>query len=79
MVLLAEPLDTRELFLDAVRAGVLFAPGYQFLHDGRTSRGMRLSIALATPAEIRRGIALLGALARERLREQDHRSGRVDV
>lgn len=77
---LPEPLDTRELFLDAVRAGVLFAPGHQFLHDGRSSRGMRLSIALATPAEIRRGIALLGALARERLREQDHhRSSRVDI
>ena len=77
---LPEPLDTRELFVDAVRAGVLFAPGYQFLQDGRASRGMRLSIALATPAEIRRGIALLGALVRDRLREQGaHRAGRIDV
>ncbi len=75
-----EPLDTRELFVDAVRAGVLFAPGHQFLLDGRGSSGMRLSIALATPAEIRRGIALLGALVRERLREQgSQRASRIDV
>lgn len=72
---LPEPLDTRELFADALRAGVLVAPGFQFLHDGRASRGMRLSIALETPEEIRRGIALLGALARDRL---GSRSGRRD-
>ncbi len=79
-VQLPEPLDTRELFVDAVRAGVLFAPGHQFLHDGRASGGMRLSIALATPEEIRRGIALLGALVRERMRSQGtHRATRIDV
>jgi len=77
---LPAPLDTRELFVDAVRAGVLFAPGHQFLLDGRASSGMRLSIALASPAQIRRGVALLGALVRDRLRAQGARpGGRVDI
>ena len=65
---LPERLDTRELLADAVRAGVLFAPGYQFHHDGRPSRGLRLSLALADEDAIRRGVAALAAVVRERLR-----------
>ncbi|MCP5056516.1 MAG: PLP-dependent aminotransferase family protein [bacterium] len=76
---LPEPLDTRELFADALRAGVLIAPGFQFLHDGRASRGMRLSIGLSNPEEIRRGIALLGALVRERLGARKARRAHVHV
>ncbi len=62
---LPEPLDTRDLFADALRAGVLFAPGYQFHADGRSSRGLRLSIALAGRDEIREGIRRLGRVACE--------------
>lgn len=76
---LPEPLDTRELFADALRAGVLIAPGFQFLHDGRASRGMRLSIGLSSPEEIRRGIALLGALVRERLGSGSARRAQVYI
>ncbi len=76
---LPEPLDTRDLHADALRAGVLIAPGFQFLHDGRPSRGMRLSIALAEPEAIRRGIAVLGDLARERLHEREGRRGQIHV
>ncbi|MCP5068746.1 MAG: PLP-dependent aminotransferase family protein [bacterium] len=73
------PLDTRELFADALRAGVLIAPGFQFLHDGRASRGMRLSIGLSNSGEIRRGIALLGALVRERLGARNAHRAQVHV
>jgi 2-aminoadipate transaminase len=65
---LPEPLDSRDLFADALRAGVLFAPGSQFRPDGRPSRGLRLSLAQAAPERIREGVARLGRIARERLR-----------
>jgi DNA-binding transcriptional MocR family regulator len=61
-------VDTAELLPEAVRAGVLFAPGFQFSHDRRPSSGLRLSIALAGEEEIRRGVALLAGSVRERLR-----------
>jgi DNA-binding transcriptional MocR family regulator len=61
-------IDTAELLPDAVRAGVLFAPGFQFRHDRRPSSGLRLSLALAGEDEIRRGVAALGHVVRERLR-----------
>ncbi len=60
-------VDTRDLLADAGRAGVQFAPGSQFFHDGRSSRGMRLTVAQADEEEIRRGVAALGRLVRERL------------
>jgi len=61
-------IDTADLLGDAMRAGVLFAPGFQFRHDRRPSSGLRLSIALAGEEETRRGIAALGRVVRERLR-----------
>jgi DNA-binding transcriptional MocR family regulator len=61
-------IDTAELLPDAVRAGVLFAPGFQFRHDRRPSSGLRLSLALAGEDEIRRGVAALARVVRERLR-----------
>jgi len=64
---LPEPLDSLDLHAEAMRAGVLFAPGYQFHHDGRSSGGLRLTIALADETAIRRGVAALARLVRERL------------
>ena len=61
-------IDTAELLPDAVRAGVLFAPGFQFRQDRRPSSGLRLSLALAGEDEIRRGVAALAGVIRERLR-----------
>jgi DNA-binding transcriptional MocR family regulator len=66
---LPESIDTRDLLADALRAGVLFAPGHQFQHDARRSRGLRLSIALAEPEAIRRGVTALARVVRERLRD----------
>jgi DNA-binding transcriptional MocR family regulator len=63
---LPEGVDTHELLPDAVSAGVLFAPGYQFNHDGRASRGLRLTFAMADEAEVRRGVAALARAIRER-------------
>ncbi|HTY18743.1 MAG TPA: PLP-dependent aminotransferase family protein [Myxococcota bacterium] len=61
-------IDTADLLPDAVRSGVVFAPGFQFRHDRRPSSGLRLSLALAGEDEIRSGIAALGGVVRERLR-----------
>lgn len=65
---LPEFVDTAELLADGARRGVLFAPGFQFRSDPRPSSGLRLSIALAGEDEIRRGVAVLAAAVRERLR-----------
>jgi DNA-binding transcriptional MocR family regulator len=64
---LPEPLDSREIHADALRAGVLVAPGFQFHHDGRPSRGFRLSIAQADEEAIREGVRRLGRVVSERL------------
>ena len=60
-------IETRDLLPDAASRGVLFAPGYQFHHDGRPSSGLRLSIAIADEASIRRGVAALACVVKERL------------
>jgi len=65
---LPELLDARDVFADAARAGVLVAPGHQFHCDGRPSQGLRLTFAVADETAIRRGVALLGGVVRERLR-----------
>lgn len=57
-------IDTRSLLGDAVRAGVLYAPGSQFLPDRGPSRAMRLTIARAGADAIRRGVAALGGVVR---------------
>lgn len=61
-------LDTAALLPEALREGVLFAPGFQFRHDHRPSSGLRLSYAQADEAALRRGVASLGRAVRERLR-----------
>jgi DNA-binding transcriptional MocR family regulator len=64
---LPEPLDSRELLAEAARAGVLFAPGYQFHLDGRPSTGLRLSFSAADEPAIERGVGLLAEIAQARL------------
>ena len=59
-------VDTRDLLADAAREGVLFAPGSQFFVDHGASRGLRLTMAQANEAEIRRGVAILGEVVRRR-------------
>jgi DNA-binding transcriptional MocR family regulator len=71
---LPEDIDTAELLAEAVRGGVLFAPGFQFRCDRRPSNGLRLSIALAGEDEIRRGVAVLGQTLRERLAREPRRA-----
>lgn len=68
-------LDTRNLFSEAKRAGVLFVPGYQFHHDGRPSHAMRLTTALADTDEIKRGIEILAQVVKSHL-AQSHRATR---
>ncbi len=64
---LPEEIETRDLLADSARRGVLFAPGSQFHHDGRASNGLRLSIAVADEASIRRAVAVLAGVVAERL------------
>jgi DNA-binding transcriptional MocR family regulator len=62
-------IDTGELLADARRAGVMFAPGSLFHHDGRPSPAMRLTFALSDADAIRRGVAALARVVRSRLEE----------
>ncbi len=79
---LPEGLDSRALLPVAHQAGVAYAPGYQFHHDGRPSRALRLTTALADCAAIERGVAALGeALRRElaRRRSEASRGASINV
>jgi len=73
------PLDTRELLTDAIGAGVLFAPGSQFNHDGRASRCLRLTFAMADAAALRRGVECLSEVVRRRLARASWGSAGVHV
>ncbi|GMQ76519.1 MAG: GntR family transcriptional regulator MpaR [Gammaproteobacteria bacterium] len=69
-------IDSRALLREAQTAGVMFAPGHQFHHDGRLSTGLRLTTALADSSEIRRGIEILGRLVRTQLAARTPRVAR---
>jgi len=64
---LPDGCDTGELLADAIGAGVLFAPGFQFNHDGRPSNCLRLTFAMAGSDELERGVKILAAVVRDRL------------
>jgi DNA-binding transcriptional MocR family regulator len=72
---LPESIDTRDLLTDAVGAGVLFAPGSQFNHDGRASRGLRLTFAMAASEDLRLGVSRLARCVRERLERRPAAAG----
>jgi GntR family transcriptional regulator/MocR family aminotransferase len=76
---LPEGLDTDELLADAVGAGVLFAPGFQFNHDGRASRCLRLTFAMVDVEPLRRGVTILAGVVRERLARGTRRTARVHI
>jgi DNA-binding transcriptional MocR family regulator len=76
---LPEGVDTGELLADAVGAGVLFAPGYQFNHDGRTSSCLRLSYAMADIQQLQRGVKILARLVRARLANGTRSVARVHI
>jgi 2-aminoadipate transaminase len=75
---LPEGVDTRDLLSDADVAGVLFAPGSQFNHDGRSSNGLRLTFAMAEPEALRAGASALARVVAERL-EGKPRINRVQI
>jgi DNA-binding transcriptional MocR family regulator len=64
---LPEGLQTSDLLADAVGAGILFAPGAQFNHDGRPSRCLRLTYAMAESEALRSGVTTLARVVRERM------------
>jgi GntR family transcriptional regulator/MocR family aminotransferase len=76
---LPEPIDTGDLLTDAIGAGVLFAPGSQFNHDGRPSRCLRLTFAMAESADLRLGVARLARCIRERSGRRPRASAGVHI
>ena len=74
---LPEGVETSDLLPDAVRAGVLFAPGAQFNHDGRASRCLRLAFAMAGSDALRTGVRALAQVVRERIEAEPRRPARV--
>jgi GntR family transcriptional regulator/MocR family aminotransferase len=64
---LPERVETRDLLSDAAIAGVFFAPGSQFNHDGRPSNCLRLTFAMAEPEALRVGVSALARVVAERL------------
>jgi DNA-binding transcriptional MocR family regulator len=76
---LLEGIDTSELLTDAAGAGVLFAPGALFNHDGRSSHCLRLTFALADEQALRRGVAILGEVVRKRGAVAGRRADRIHI
>jgi DNA-binding transcriptional MocR family regulator len=75
---LSEEIETRDLLSDAAVAGVFFAPGSQFNHDGRSSNCLRLTFAMAEPEALRFGVSVLAQLVAKRLEEKP-RINRVQI
>jgi len=76
---LPAPLESREVYADALREGVLVAPGFQFLTDSRPSRGLRLSIGQADEGELREAVRRLGKVVRERLAAAPTQGGHASI
>lgn len=72
-------VDSSELLADAVGAGVLFAPGAQFFHDGRPSHCLRLTFAMANEEALRRGVRALAGVIRSRSAAEIRRADRVHI
>jgi 2-aminoadipate transaminase len=53
-------LDSKEVFVEAVKEKVAFVPGESFYPNGGGSNTMRLNFSYSTPAQINEGIARLG-------------------
>ena len=68
---LAQALDGEELQLAARRRGVMYSRGELFQRDADGSRAMRLTYSAAAPAEIDRGVEILGTLIRERMKQRE--------
>lgn len=76
---LPEAIDTGDLLTDAIGTGVLFAPGSQFNHDGRPSRCLRLTFAMAESADLRLGVARLARCIRERAERRPRAAAGVHI
>lgn len=63
-VTLPEGIDTTALLEQANEAGVTYIPGQAFYVDGAGSNSLRLSFSFPAPAEIDRGIRILGDLVK---------------
>ena len=72
-------VDTGDLLADAIGAGVLFAPGSQFLHDARPSSGLRLAFAMPDETAIRRGVEALGRVVARRRTAPERPAARIQV
>lgn len=62
------PVRISQVFEEAIKAGVLFYPGY--LYDMETNQYMRLSYSYATLEDIRLGIQKLSAIIRRLMKNQ---------
>jgi DNA-binding transcriptional MocR family regulator len=74
---LPEPLDAGEMLPRAQREGVTYLPGRYFAVTRHDPGGLRLSFAGLEPAEIRKGVAVLGRVFTAEL-ERVRRAGRPD-
>ncbi len=62
-VRLPRPLDAMDLLARAHRAGIAYIPGRYFEVSRHDPGALRLSFAGLAPAEIRRGVEILGSIA----------------
>ena len=70
-VTLPSGFDGHELFVAARQKGVLYSRGDLFHSDATGRNALRLTFSAASPAQIEEGVAILGALVRERLDHLD--------
>lgn len=68
-VRLPEGLNAQDLLPTAVDAGMAFVPGAPFYAHEPDMRTMRLSFVTSTPDEIDRGMAVLGQVIREAMKQ----------
>jgi 2-aminoadipate transaminase len=66
-VRLPQPLDSDDLLPRAQREGVAYLPGKYFAVSRFEPGGLRLSFAGLAPAEIKKGIEILGDVFRREL------------
>jgi 2-aminoadipate transaminase len=71
---LPEYLDSSDVLRDAIKRKVAFVPGAAFYPNGGGHNTMRINFSYSTPEKIQEGIARLGEVIHEKIREK---AGRI--
>ncbi|MGC8567386.1 MAG: aminotransferase, partial [Caldisphaera sp.] len=68
-IYLPKEVDTTSMLNKAVNRGVAYVPGKNFFADGSGSNAMRINFSYPSIEKLRKGIKIIGDLAKEEIKK----------